>query len=317
MNFIRRRLWLWVMVAAVLAAMFLTDPDQGASTQTMLLGLVSGVLAVACAHVAMKVMFDYREADRRSLFRKVQEGSLAAALALIAQAIIFVGLLFVFAPRAHADTLPPGAVKYLPTLRAEQMRLWPNHPAPSVLAALIEQETCPSLKHAQCWSPTARLKTSREEGAGFGQLTRAYDSTGALRFDTLDTVRQLDPSLAPLTWSTIYSSPDLQLRAVVAMNRSCYARVSSLGIGSTEARLAFCDAAYNGGYGGMQSERRACHMAADCDAGQWFGNVERYCLKSKTKWQGYGASACDINRTHVRNVMQVRRAKYEPHFGSM
>jgi hypothetical protein len=213
--------------------------------------------------------------------------------------------------------LPPNAITYLPMLKTEQMRAWPDHPAPSVLASLVEQETCISLKHSRCWSPAAKLKTAREEGAGFGQITRAYSAGGGLRFDTLATLPSLDPSLAALNWSNVYSRPDLQMRALVVMNRDCFRKITGLGIESAAARLAFCDAAYNGGWGGMQSERRACHLAGDCDAQKWFGNVEAYCLKSKVKWQGYGASACDINRDHVRNVILIRRPKYMPYFGEI
>jgi hypothetical protein len=43
--------------------------------------------------------------------------------------------------------------------------------------------------------------------------------------------------------------------------------------------------------------------------GEWFGNVELHCLKSRQPLYG-GRSACDINREHVRNVMLVRPAKY-------
>jgi membrane-bound lytic murein transglycosylase MltF len=53
--------------------------------------------------------------------------------------------------------------------------------------------------------------------------------------------------------------------------------------------LRMCDAAYNGGYGGLQQERRACGQRAGCDPQKWFAHVEQVCLKSKVKWKGYGA----------------------------
>lgn len=313
----RKRFWgLWVPAVAMLVYLFWSDPDQGASTQMMLMGLASAILAVAGAHYAIKVLFDYPEADNKSLFALARQGSVGAGLALIARALVFVGLLMVFAPRAHAQDIPQNAITYLPMLRAEQMRGWPDHPAPSVLASLIEQETCISLKHPRCWSPAAKLKTDREEGAGFGQITRAYSSGGGIRFDTIDVARALDPGLASLSWSNVYSRPDLQMRALVAMNHDCFRKITRL-VEDTGARLAFCDAAYNGGWGGMQEERRACYLAKGCDAQRWFGNVELHCLKSKVRWKGYGASACDINRDHVKNVIVTRRPKYRPFFGEI
>ncbi len=317
MFLLRKRWWgIWVLSSAMLGWLYYSDPDQGLSTDMMLTGLASAILAIACAHFALKVLFDYREADRQTLFGLAKEGNVAAALALIAQAIIFVGLLLVFAPRAHAQDLPPNAITYLPMLKTEQMRAWPDHPAPSVLASLVEQETCISLKHSRCWSPASKLKTDREEGAGFGQITRAWAKDGSTRFDTIDVAKALDPGLASLTWSNVYSRPDLQMRAMVAMNRDCYVRAGRL-IEDTGNKLCFCDAAYNGGWAGMQAERRACGLSAGCDPQQWFGNVEQHCLKSKVKWQGYGASACDINRGHVDAVINKRRPKYRAFFGEI
>jgi hypothetical protein len=311
-----RFLGLWIGSALMLGWLYWSDPDQGMSTGMMLTGLGTGLLAVAAAHFALKAIFSYREADRRTLFEEARKGNVAAGLALVAQAIILVGLLLVFAPRAHSQDLPPNAITYLPMLKAEQMRGWPDHPAPSILAGQVEQETCISLKHSRCWSPQARLKTEREEGAGFGQLTRAWSAGGGLRFDTVDAVRAIDPGLAALSWANIYQRPDLQLRALVAMNHDCHLRIGRL-VEDTDNKFCFCLAAYNGGYGCMQAERRACHLAGNCDPDQWFGHVERHCLKSKTKWKGYGASACDINREYVPNVFIIRREKYKSYFGEM
>lgn len=76
-----------------------------------------------------------------------------------------------------------------------------------------------------------------------------------------------------------------------------------------------CDAAYNGGLGGVYAERRLCAAAPACNPDRWFGNVEQHSTKSRAKWHGYGASAFEINRTHVKNVMVVRRPKYAAWFG--
>ena len=84
------------------------------------------------------------------------------------------------------------------------------------------------------------------------------------------------------------------------------------GLNSWEA-YAFSDAAYNGGIGGVNSERRACKISSQCDPAKWFNNVEYFCLKSKAPLYGK-RSACDINRHHVRDVMLVRSAKYKKYF---
>ena len=207
--------------------------------------------------------------------------------------------------------IPKSAVQYLPILRAEQIKYWNDHPVPNALAGLIEHESCISLTHSKCWNPKSQLKTQREEGAGFGQVTRAYRINGVLRFDALQEMKDKHSVLKELNWNNIYIRPDLQLAATVLKSQDDFKTLST--IKDPINRLYFADAAYNGGMGGVQNERRACGLRKGCDPQKWFGNVELTCLKSKTPLYG-GRSACDINRHHVDDVYNVRANKYKPYF---
>jgi hypothetical protein len=300
-----RSLFLFGGAALTAWLSYRSDPDHGLSTLLGGLAIAQGIWAVAAAHWARKALMDYNEADMRSLFAAATKSPTGAGLALVAIAIIFVGLLTVFAPRAHAAELPPGAKVYCPMLQGEQQRLWADHPDPAVLCALVEQESCVSLKSPRCWNPKAQLKTSREEGAGMGQITRAYRTDGSVRFDALAGLRErYRAELGEWSWDNAYSRPDLQLRGIVLLSRD-----AARPFRQAPAVLAFGDAGYNGGPGDVQKERRACALTKGCDPGQWFGQVEAHCLKSRQPLYG-GRSACDINREHVRNVLLVRRAKY-------
>lgn len=293
------------LIAAGLS--FYTDPDkQGLSTFLGGLAILQAVWAIAAAHFALKALTDYPEADKQTLFGKALESAVGAGLALIALAIMFVGLLLAIAPRAHAANLPAGFAKYGPILKVEQTHYWPQHPHAPYLAALIEQESCVSLKSPKCWNPSARLKSSREEGAGMGQITRAYRADGSLRLDSLTSLKtQYGDALGEWSWDNVYTRPDLQLRAVVILSRD-----SAKPFTTNAGWLQFGDAAYNGGVAGVQKERRACKLTPGCDPGKWFGNVDQHCLKSRQPLYG-GRSACDINREHVANVFIVRYKKYE------
>lgn len=185
-------------------------------------------------------------------------------------------------------------------------------PKASYLAGLIEHESCISLKHSRCWNASSRLRTPREEGAGLGQLTRAWRPNGQLRFDALQELKQKHPlDLKELTWYNIYTRPDLQIRAVVLKMQDNY-RAYSPYASSYEA-YAFADAAYNGGHSGLENEIRACKLAKWCDHTRWWDNVEKLCLKSKAALYG-NRSACDINRHHVKDVIKVRSDKYQKFF---
>lgn len=308
----RARFWvLWIIPIIVLTVLYLMDPDQGLSLAVWLASFSKAFLVTACAHLIRKAFFDYPEADMQSLFIRARATPEGSGLALIALAIIIAATLMLFAGSARADvrtTIPPGAVIYAPVLKAERLKFWPNHPAPAMLGALVEHESCLSLTHSRCWNPKSRLKSAREEGAGFGQITRAYAKDGSLRFDALQEMVDRHPALRDWSWSNVYERPDLQLRAVVLKSRDNFMLFKRL-VGDDLYALHFADAAYNGGVGGVQKERQACHLSKGCDPKQWFGNVSEHCLKSKEALYGH-RSACDINRHHVVDVCLIRPQKY-------
>lgn len=155
------------------------------------------------------------------------------------------------------------------------------------------------------------MRSAREEGAGIGQITRAFRPDGSIRFDALTELKTKHPkALKEFTWANVYDRPDLQIRALILKskdNYSYYLKYSK----TPEDALHFGDAAYNGGIGGLDNERRACKLSRTCDHTVWFGNVERFCMKSKAALYG-NRSACDINRHHVHDVMFIRSPKYKP-----
>lgn len=306
-------LWgLGVAAALFVVVLFYTDPDRGESTQGMLLNLFSVGLAFTLAAIITKFTFD--KINFRLHAKKAEDGSLPSAIVVVGYMAFLAAAAFIFSPRAHAQDVqtyvPAGAFKYCPMLQAEKDKLWPTHIAPAALCSLVEHETCVTLKHRMCWNPQARLKTEREEGAGMGQITRAYNKDGSIRFDALQDTKRLDASLAEWDWSNVYRRPDLQLRSIVISSRDCNNKLSRL-VKDPKQVLRMCDSAHNGGYAGLQAERRACGLRADCDPQIWDDNVEKVCLKSKVKWRGYGQSACEINREHVRMVFDVRYDKYK------
>lgn len=111
-----------------------------------------------------------------------------------------------------------------------------------------------------------------------------------------------------MSWHNVYERPDLQIRAVVLKMKDNYEQFAPYGAGPLES-YAFADAAYNGGIGGVNKERRACMTIKGCDPNKWFGHVEKYCMKSRVALYGQ-RSACDINRHHVSDVLLTRAPKY-------
>lgn len=301
MDMIRQhRFWvLWVGALAVLTWYFVTDPDRGAETLARLQWLAWLVVAGGPVYWLRRAFLD--GARSRDAYLAAMQNPVGAGLVFIGLALL-TGLLFIaFAGHAAAENLPAAAQKYLPLLTAEQRTHWPDMPLPSSLAAQVEQETCPSLSSRQCWNPHAELRTQREYGFGLGQLTVTA------RFDNFAQARKLHGSLRDWQWAERYD-PARQLRAMILMDRSGFLRL--LFVHDPRERLAMTYAAYNGGMGGLLSDRRLCTAVAGCDPGIWFGQVERHSLKARTRAAGYGQSFYAVNRGYVRAVMLERRPKY-------
>lgn len=214
---------------------------------------------------------------------------------------------------AHAQQVPERAKVYAPDLVAAQRAVWPEAPQPWYLAGLVEQETCITLRHSKCWNPTAQLKTSREQGVGLGQFTRAWTADGRLRFDTLTELSARHQSLHGWSWSN-WQDPRYQLTAIVELNKGIYTRQRDAK--TPLDRLSFTLSAYNGGEGGLLQDRRLCANTNGCNPNIWQGNVANTSLKSKVPHQGYGKSFFEINREYVHNILFVRRDKYKPFWQS-
>lgn len=224
----------------------------------------------------------------------------------------FMAFLMIVSPTlAHAAEVPAAAKPLLPILVQQQRTTWPDLVGPEFLAGQIEQESCLSLTHSKCWNPRAELKTTRENGIGLGQFTRAYRADGSVRFDKISELAATYPSLSGWGWANRYDAR-YQLTALVEMDHGLYRQVR--GAATERDRKAFTLSGYNGGAGGVLQDRRLCGNTRGCDPGRWAGHVERTSLKSRVPVPGYKQSFFAINREYVHNILDVRSPKYRAYF---
>lgn len=236
---------------------------------------------------------------------------------LVRCALIFLGVLsnaYAFDAVKSAQGLKPPltaselrfverASPYMPSLKANIDKYWPNVPFPSTLGALVEKESM--------WNPRAELcmprgsvppACGREYGFGFGQLTITP------RFNVFEEVKTLHPDLRAWKFEDRFN-PNYQLASVVLKNRLHYnqcVKVMNPGIDVTACGFS----SYNGGFGGVLADRRVCSNTLGCDPRRWFGHVERTSLKAKEALPGYGQSFFQINRGYVRALILERPRKY-------
>lgn len=315
-----RNLFLAGGALVALVTLFVTDADGGlvnryklpmfASTAGTLIALTKGFLALLLTHWSRKAFLDYKAADMEGMLQEARAGNGASAVSYLGQCILIGFLLLFWSSLLQAREIGqphPRAVPLVPLLASETRTHWPELSWPAYVPGLIEHESCISLTHSRCWSPTSELRSAREQGLGLGQLTRTWRPDGTLRFDTLAELRSRHESLRELSWETLRNRTDLQIRAIVVLSRENWDAFAS--VADHWERLAFTDVSYNRGRGGVQNERRVCAMAQGCDPQRWFAHTERFCTASTKPLYG-GRSACDISRHHPRDVLLHRMPKY-------
>lgn len=190
------------------------------------------------------------------------------------------------------------AVKYIPVLR-EKVN---SENAPfgwELYASQIDKETCVSTQSPKCWNPKTEFKTSREYGFGLGQLTNTQ------RYNNFEYVKTLNADLKDWDFANRFDAGN-QITALLAMDRVCLFPDSASLVDSQ----AFMLACYNGGRGGVISDKLICSNTKGCNPKRWFGHVENTSNKSRQKWNGYGKSAFDINRAYPREIIFERIKKY-------
>lgn len=212
--------------------------------------------------------------------------------------------------------IPPRALTLAPVVKSELSTHFNQIPQPWMTMALIEHESCISLRHSRCWLTTSALNTkwpngkNREQGIGLGQITRAWTQAGELRLDTLANLKRMYPNeLKDLTWDNISQSPDLQIRAIALLMKSDY--IGLYMVPDPVERLKMTASAYNGGRRDVQTARKVCGLTTGCNPNVWFKNVERHSPKS-TKILYGNRSARDINLHYVEDIFLIRMPKYQP-----
>jgi hypothetical protein len=267
------------------------------------LGMAVGLLGLCIIdpHISSQEMAD-----------SAKEGNTGAGLVFLGRCIFLAVVILLCSSAVHAaETIlspPAAALSKLPILKDELKTYWSSLDDRAIIGAQIEQETCITLKHKSCWNEKAQLLTYREQGVGLGQLTRTFNSNKTVRMDALgEMVAKYPKELAGLSWAN-WSDPKLQLRAIVLKDRD---NCNSIKNTKTQTdQLQMCMAAYNGGMGGLRSDRTACRGKVGCDPAIWFGHVEKTSLKSKLAMKGYGKSPFEINREYVVNVFKIRKPRY-------
>ena len=224
---------------------------------------------------------------------------------LIFFAVMFFLSLIVFITMAKADTMLDRASPWLPVIERNYEKHWDSAPYKHFLPAQVEQESL--------WKQFAQLKTSRELGRGFGQLTIAYTSTGAVRFNKYTEAVQRFKELKGWDWQNDPFHAEYQLLFVVLedyKNFITYQKTFS----TDKDRWAATLVCYNAGCGTVRNRWAICSKTVGCDDTKWFGGLDTVASASEASATLYGRSLAAERNKYPKLVIETRSPKYENYF---
>lgn len=179
--------------------------------------------------------------------------------------------------------------------------LWADFIPREEIAAQIYQESR--------WNPRAELKTSREYGFGLGQITKAWNSKGELRFDKFKELTRAYKELKGWEWKDRFDTKK-QIMAVVLEDKRLWNLFSKYDDVLTRKALMY--SAYNGGTTLLYREIELCRKDPLCDEKIWFCNIADKAARSTTPVKGYKDSFWSINRKYPIQIMFEHLPRLKP-----
>ncbi len=115
---------------AVLAYLYLTDPNNGALLPAFMGQLATPILAVWFAFLMRKVLMDYVNVEE--LYNKLKETSVGSGIGFLGVCLVMFALLGLFGGQVRAQPvetyIPVQAKEHIVVLRKEQVEYWPTSP---------------------------------------------------------------------------------------------------------------------------------------------------------------------------------------------
>ena len=264
----------------------------------MTLSMLAIILIVV--NVARQFLFPHIKLG--ALIHKASESSIGAAIVFFGT-VLFI-MMIVFVSMARADTMTDRARPHIPVLQENYQKYWPDAPYKHYMPAQIEQESL--------WKQFAQLKTSRELGRGFSQMTIAYRADGSVRFNKYVEARQRFAELRGWDWQNDAFNTEYNLLFVVLEDHRNF--LTYRNFSDDMSRWAATLVCYNAGCGTVNTRYSICKTTPDCDSSKWFGGLDSVASTGEKSAQIYGRNLAGERNKYPRTVIYVRSPKYEEFF---
>ena len=174
-----------------------------------------------------------------------------------------------------------------------QQKMWPELNPKNLIAGQVWMESL--------WDPRAELKTSREYGFGLGQMTKAWRSSGKVRFNKFKEAKKKYKELRDWEWGNRWDV-NKQLIFIFKEDYMLYKKFYNYS-DDLITRYSLMLSAYNGGTTLLLREIRYCKQDKACNANLWFCNIATKAARSTKKYKGYGKSFFDINGEYPKYIL--------------
>ena len=177
--------------------------------------------------------------------------------------IIFLWLIVWVQQAFPATNMMEKAKPYLNTFREVVHEYWTDVKNEHYMLGQVEQESR--------WNPRAELKTSREYGFGFAQITVTE------RFNNFLEAKKNIKALSSWTWDNRFESK-YQFTYLVLTDKSNFHQMVKL-LDSVKDRWAGALVSYNAGMGVITQRRALCKQTLGCQSDIWFGGLDSVHMK--------------------------------------
>jgi hypothetical protein len=202
-------------------------------------------------------------------------------------------------PYSNSEVLKK-AEPYLPTLKNIIQEYWKDVPMKETIPAQIEAESG--------WKVNAELRTSREHGVGFSQITIAFNKDGSVRFDNFKEAKRKYKELTDWNWNDKFNAK-YHFTYLCLTDKSNFNNMSKLFTKNID-RWAGTLVSYNAGRGTVLNRRALCKITEGCNFNLWFGGCNTVKMKGEDKLL-YGQKLYEMRNKYPFNIIFKKSEKYK------
>lgn len=302
---IKNFLWEILKVSPLLVILLAAWIIFGKSPQLYSALMSLSMLAIILLAINIFRQFMFPHIKMGQLVKIASKNPIGAAIVFFATMLFIMMVVMITMASASDEVMLSRAKPWIPTLQKNFKIYWPDAPLKHYQPSQIEQESL--------WKQFAELKTSREHGRCFSQMTIAYNKDGTVRFNKFIEARQRYKELRGWDWQNDPFNAQYHLLFVTLEDHRNFLAFNDT-FSTDMDRWAATLVCYNAGCTTVRSRWSVCEKTPGCDSSRWFGGLDSVASVSEAKALLYGRPLAAERNKYPRLIIFTRSLKYKQFF---